>query len=575
MKKRISSLLVCLCMLAAVIPFSASAAGTLVWPVPGHHELSQYYHSDHQAIDISDGSIAGAEIRAAMGGTVNKIYLCPDQHYGSNHDCNGFGTGLAIYGDDGRTYEYCHMMPNSIPSNVYFGARVEQGQVIGKVGTTGNSSGYHLHFGIANGSNYWENKVDPMLENYYPDGSSTISKPKVKVVVVESNEINVQVMWDDVGAASYYSYFHNEDTGSDFGGADLGKSFSRYYHLDPGNYKAYITAVYNSSTMASSAQSFSVGQVDLDVEVVPHSSDKSKVLVRWNDVGAVSYYSYIHNTDTNTDSQGQNVGKNFTRSFELTPGKYKAFVTACFSETEMYASFRPFRIGENTEPQTHTHSLTKTTAKEPTCTADGNMDYWTCSDCGKVFSDAEGTSETTVGAMTLQALGHDYQDGVCTRCGEADPDHTPPAAEPDPENIPVPTIEPQPVDIVGPDGIMNPFVDVAKDAYYFDAVLWAYYAEPQITDGIADDLFGPAQTVTRGQAVTFLWRAMGCPKPDSKVNPFVDVKGGDYYYNAVLWATQAGVTLGTSDTTFSPSATLSTRHIVTFLYGTLNPGQDG
>lgn len=142
-----------------------SEAATLYWPVPGHTSLSQGYH-DGNAIDISDGSIAGANVVAAIGGKVTHIYLCGTQHYGQTSDCNGFGTGLVIAGDDGRIYQYAHMQANSIPGNVYKGAYVNAGQQIGRVGTTGNSSGNHLHFAISIG-NYWNaSGINPQNETY-------------------------------------------------------------------------------------------------------------------------------------------------------------------------------------------------------------------------------------------------------------------------------------------------------------------------------------------------------------------------------------------------------------------------
>ena len=125
------------------------------------------------------------------------------------------------------------------------------------------------------------------------------------------------------------------------------------------------------------------------------------------------------------------------------------------------------------------------------------------------------------------------------------------------------------------DELPNPFTDVFKSDPYFDAVLWAYYAVPQITDGMTDTTFGPELTVTRGQCVTFLWRAMGKPEPSGGKNPFTDVPADQYYYKAVLWAVEKGITDGVTDTTFEPNTTLSTQHIITFLYRTLNPGKDG
>ena len=106
-------------------------------------------------------------------------------------------------------------------------------------------------------------------------------------------------------------------------------------------------------------------------------------------------------------------------------------------------------------------------------------------------------------------------------------------------------------------------------------MLWAYYASPQVTVGISATRFGPDTTVTRGQTVTFLWRAMGEPEPSTTKNPFVDVKESDYYYKAVLWAVEKNITVGVNATHFVPSQTCSTAHIITFLYRTLGVGSNG
>lgn len=110
----------------------------------------------------------------------------------------------------------------------------------------------------------------------------------------------------------------------------------------------------------------------------------------------------------------------------------------------------------------------------------------------------------------------------------------------------------------------NPFTDVPADAYYADAVKWAY--ENGIITGTTATTFGPEATCTRGQVVTFLWRAKGCPEPTSTVNPFTDVKETDYFYKAVLWAVENGITNGTSATTFGPKDTCTSGHVVTFLW---------
>ena len=97
-----------------------------------------------------------------------------------------------------------------------------------------------------------------------------------------------------------------------------------------------------------------------------------------------------------------------------------------------------------------------------------------------------------------------------------------------------------------------------------EAVDWAI--ETGLTTGTSDTTFSPDKTVTRGQAVTFLWRACGSPEPETAENPFTDVKESSYCYKAVLWANENDITNGTSDTTFSPNKTCSRGHILTFLY---------
>ena len=124
------------------------------------------------------------------------------------------------------------------------------------------------------------------------------------------------------------------------------------------------------------------------------------------------------------------------------------------------------------------------------------------------------------------------------------------------------------------------FVDVATGSYYEDAVDWA--VEKGITKGTDDTHFSPDGICTRAQAVTFLWRTAGSPASKTSTMPFTDVPAGSYYYDAVLWAVENGITKGTSDTTFSPDATCSRAQIVTFLWrsekspaaGTANPFAD-
>ena len=166
-----------------------------------------------------------------------------------------------------------------------------------------------------------------------------------------------------------------------------------------------------------------------------------------------------------------------------------------------------------------------------TCTEDGMQEYWYCAECDCYYTDAEGKLNIARLSLIVPATGHNYVNGFCSVCGDAN----------------------------------NPFVDVVAGAYYYDAVLWA--AEKGIANGITDTQFAPEQYCTRAMAVTLLWRAAGSPAPSMTVNPFTDVEEGTWYYDAVLWAVEKGITNGYAGTTrFGVEDTCTRAHIVTFLY---------
>ncbi|MBE6950463.1 MAG: hypothetical protein E7451_03910 [Ruminococcaceae bacterium] len=260
-------------------------------------------------------------------------------------------------------------------------------------------------------------------------------------------------------------------------------------------------------------------------------------------------------------------------------------------------------------------------AKEADCTESGYTGDTYCLDCGELVG--KGT--------VIPALGHEYVEGVCTRCGETDPDYKPDttfvaeivndvdatngvvqvtwdpalltltditidadytsvleadgsvtfgyvalsgirAGRPvakltfeavDPETAAV-TIEVKQINNENGETKVNPFVDVPEDSFYIDPVLWA--VENGITKGMDDTHFGPTLDCNRAQAVTFLWRAAGSPEPESTVNPFVDVTETDFFYKAVLWAVENGITNGMDATHFQPLQTCNRAQIVTFLW---------
>ena len=176
------------------------------------------------------------------------------------------------------------------------------------------------------------------------------------------------------------------------------------------------------------------------------------------------------------------------------------------------------------------HDTELTNEKAASCTENGYTGDEVCKVCNKTIKSGE----------VIPALGHEYKDGKCVRCGE----------------------------------VNNPFTDIGGLKQEMqDAILWAYYHEPeQITSGFTATEFRPNNDCTRGQVVTFLWRAAGCPEPESKECPFKDVhstlaNGKDNpYYEAILWATENGITTGYNDGTFRPDDTVTRAQFVTFLW---------
>ena len=195
----------------------------------------------------------------------------------------------------------------------------------------------------------------------------------------------------------------------------------------------------------------------------------------------------------------------------------------------------------------HTHNYTDKVIA-PTCTAEGYTTH-TCA-CGENYKDS-----------TVAAVGHEWDEGkittepteesegvktyICTACGETKTDV-------------IEKLEP----------IVNPFTDVAEKDFFFQPVMWA--VSNNVTSGLSATSFGPSKGCTRAQVVTFLWRAAGEPAPTSNANPFTDVKEGQYYYDAVLWAVENGITTGLNATTFGTNADCNRGQIVTFLWRAMN-----
>lgn len=178
-------------------------------------------------------------------------------------------------------------------------------------------------------------------------------------------------------------------------------------------------------------------------------------------------------------------------------------------------------------------SKTEIPFRSATCTDPGNYLYYICNTCGATLK-ADGVTETTAAAEVIPPQGHDWHGTGCSRCNTER---------------------------------RNPFTDVPENSFYIDPVLWA--VENGITNGTSATTFGPNDECMRAHVVTFLWRAMGSPEPESAHNPFVDVKTSDFYFKAVLWAVENGITNGLDATHFGPFAYCNRAQVVTFLYRTM------
>ena len=256
----------------------------------------------------------------------------------------------------------------------------------------------------------------------------------------------------------------------------------------------------------------------------------------------------------------------------------------------------------DTNPNHHGDKLKHVVAKDATTSKEGNIEYWYCEACEKYFSDADAKNEITQAQTVIpkrQSSGSNYSyytiKATAGTGGSISPSGNVSVREGRDQTFTITPDKGYAVANVKIDGKSigavksyafenvrrthtievifmkangNPqtgvFVDVATGSYYEDAVDWA--VENGITKGTDNTHFSPDGICTRAQAVTFLWRAAGSPKPETRTMPFTDVPVGSYYYDAVLWAVENGITKGTSNTTFSPDATCSRAQIVAFLW---------
>ena len=202
------------------------------------------------------------------------------------------------------------------------------------------------------------------------------------------------------------------------------------------------------------------------------------------------------------------------------------------------------------DPEAHTWQTEIITPN--TCTTDG-LAHHTCTSCGAEVDEVLPAAHVSIIRQVIQeptAEEYGIYTRTCADCGQQ-------VSE---EGSPI-----NPLD--------HAFIDVEEDVFYDVPVAWAVYKE--ITNGSDSFRFNPNGECLRAQVVTFLWRAAGSPEPTTTVNPFTDVKATDFYYKAVLWAVESGITNGISATEFGPFAYCNRAQVVTFLYRAMGEPEVG
>ena len=255
----------------------------------------------------------------------------------------------------------------------------------------------------------------------------------------------------------------------------------------------------------------------------------------------------------------------------------------------------------DTNPNHHGDKLKHVVAKDATTSEEGNIEYWYCEVCEKYFSDADAENEITQAQTVIpkrQSSGSNYSyytiKATAGTGGSISPSGNVSVREGRDQTFTITPDKGYAVSNVKIDGKSigavksytfenvsrthtievifmkangNPqtgvFVDVATGSYYYDAVDWA--VENGITNGVSSNMFAPDDPCTRAQIVTFLWRAAGSPAPKS-MSSFTDVPADAFYAKAVAWAVENGITSGTGEGKFSPNAICTRAQSVTFLY---------
>ena len=565
MKKQAASLLLALCLICGLVcplGLSAQAAAALVFPVNNGCKIAYYYGytkeygGTHRGLDIHAGK--DKNIYAAASGTVVTAFnSCSHVNAYKNPACkHGWGNYIKIKDKSGRTYTYGHLKKGTL--KVKKGQKVVAGQKLATMGSSGPSTGVHLHFEVQDSKGKLMN-VNPASGKYSykgknftykngpyntkPGGATPTPSPTPTPAPELPSEVTVSV--ENISQAEPEDVY---PVGSEIkiraGARDADKitifvacngqvvhqvegEYLVYVLDQEGDYEIYALAE-NAGGAAESAhapltvkdpapptdvqvsvsKSLDVVGETITISASASNADIILIMVEWN--GTLVQTKTADTMDyTFTD-----------------PGEYAVYAVAYNQDGEAMSpreemTVRPAEETPDPDPAARFTDLAENhyARKAINWALDHNV--------------AGGKSETVFG------VGH--------KCSRAQAVFFIWAAEGRPE----PTLA------------ESPFADVKPGAYYYKAVLWA--KERGITGGKSAAAFDPEGDVTRGQIMTFLYAAKGRPAVSGDKN-FSDVASGDYYCKAVAWAAEKGVSSGKGAGTFKPKANCKREEIVTFLY---------
>lgn len=413
-----------------------------IWPTPGVSAISQYYSSGHTAIDIA--APMGTNVVAVKAGTIKKFYRgcnsvsnnvycansCSPSHnrwtYAGRAYCNnGIGNGILVQHDDGTWAEYAHMQNGSFPSGVYEGARVEQGQFLGKTGSSGNSTGPHIHFRLCKSFNgdYWANgnyntyAINPLLVVSASDViNTTPGTPVISARSTYYTDENITFSWSTAANAATYgiSLYTRPSSGErtlvyDKAGV-TGNSYS-IGKFAVGNYRLWL-AGYSSSGVRGATTYVDISVTKRPVIYVSSISLNKTALTLTKGQSATLTASV---SPANANNKSVSWTTSNSKVATVSNGTVKAVGVGTATITAKAADGSgKTAVCSVTVKDNHKHSYSAKVTKAPTCTATGVRTY-TCS-CGASYT--EQIEKTAHKVVTDSAVA-----ATCTMAGKTEGSH--------------------------------------------------------------------------------------------------------------------------------------------------------